>query len=97
VNIANAAFTYALPAMSVVTFVGQAYRQPTITAIVHAGERTTLTVSGPNGPNYSLLTSTDLVNWLTLLTTNSPPMPVTLSDTNPGTGSPRFYRVQLGP
>ena len=98
VSVTNAAFTYALPAMSVVTFVGQAsYSPPTITAIAHHGGQMTLTVSGPTGPNYSLLTSTDLVNWQTLLTTNSPPMPVTLSDTNPETGPSRFYRVQLGP
>ncbi len=98
VNVTNAAFTYALPSMTVVTFVGQSSNSPpTITAIANHGGQTTLTVNGPAGPDYTLLTSTDLVNWQTLLTTNSPFIPVTLIDTNLATGPLRFYRIRLGP
>jgi glucuronoarabinoxylan endo-1,4-beta-xylanase len=56
-----------------------------------------LTVNGTQGPDYTLLASTDLVNWQPLFTSNSPPMPLTLalpfSNTNPA----QFYRIQISP
>jgi glucuronoarabinoxylan endo-1,4-beta-xylanase len=98
VNVTNATFTYTLPAMSVVTFVGQAtYSQPIITSMAIQNGKFALTVNGSTGPNYTLLTSTNLTNWQILVTTNSPSLPVTLIDTNPAVGLSRFYRVQHGP
>jgi glucuronoarabinoxylan endo-1,4-beta-xylanase len=55
-----------------------------------------LTVSGPTGPDYTLLSSTNLLDWNPIFTTNSPTAPMVLMDTNSGDGA-RFYRIQLGP
>jgi hypothetical protein len=55
-----------------------------------------LTVNGPQGPDYTLWTSTDLVSWQTLFTTNSPSIPFTVTDTN-ATDPQRFYKFQIGP
>jgi hypothetical protein len=54
-------------------------------------------VNGPAGPDYTLLTSTNLVNWRGLLTTNSPLLPLTLVDPNSATNAASFYRIQIGP
>ena len=56
-----------------------------------------LVVDGPSGPDYSLFTSTNLVDWEPVLTVTSPVPPVTLEDTNFPNGPVRFYRIQLGP
>jgi glucuronoarabinoxylan endo-1,4-beta-xylanase len=55
-----------------------------------------LTVNGPQGPDYTLWTSTDLVNWQALFTTNAPPIPFTVTNTN-STDPQRFYKFQIGP
>ena len=44
-----------------------------------------------------MIASTNLSNWTTLLTTNSPPVPFNWTDTNAGSFLKRFYRVLLGP
>jgi hypothetical protein len=56
-----------------------------------------LLVSGDAGPDYTVQASTNLVNWDSLLTTNSPVLPFLFAD--PGTANyrQRFYRVLLGP
>ncbi len=56
----------------------------------------TLTVAGPQGPDYSLLTSTNLLSWQTLYITDSPATPFTITDTN-ATNADRFYQIQIGP
>jgi hypothetical protein len=56
-----------------------------------------LVVDGPSGPDYTLLTSTNLLDWESIFTAVSPTPPVTLSDTNSPAAPARFYRVQLGP
>jgi glucuronoarabinoxylan endo-1,4-beta-xylanase len=74
--------------------------QPTVSSINVSGGRVNLMVSGPQGPDYTLWTSTNLTSWQVLLTTNSPVTPVTLVDTNfsdPFSDPVRFYRIQLGP
>jgi len=54
------------------------------------------TVNGDSGPDYILLASTNLTNWLPLWTNYSPLLP--FNYTNAVTNfSQRFYRVQLGP
>lgn len=70
--------------------------RPTVSSINVANGRVSLVVTGAMGPDYTLLTSTNLNDWQPSLTTNSPLTPVTL--TVPDTGDPvRFYRIQLGP
>jgi len=68
-----------------------------LNAIDVLGGHVSLTLTGPVGPDYTLWTSSNLVDWEALLTTNSPELPVTLVDTNAPTGPARFYRLQLGP
>jgi glucuronoarabinoxylan endo-1,4-beta-xylanase len=97
VPVANSSFTYTVPAMSVVTFVGQISNgPPVINSISLAGGKVHLSVSGPTNYDYTLKTSTNLVNWQALLTTNLPVVPTTLVDTNLATNAARFYRLQLG-
>ncbi len=55
-----------------------------------------LVVTGAFGPDYTLLISSNLLNWQPLFTSNSPAPPVNFSDTNLSQPA-RFYRVQLGP
>jgi hypothetical protein len=55
-----------------------------------------LIATGPPGPDYTLLTSTNLVDWETLFTTNPATIPFTFTTTN-NSEPQRFYRIQLGP
>ncbi|HTQ50695.1 MAG TPA: carbohydrate binding domain-containing protein, partial [Candidatus Acidoferrales bacterium] len=55
-----------------------------------------MTVNGPQGPDYTLLTSSNLTTWQLLFTTNSPVMPFTFVTTNL-TNPAQFYRFQIGP
>jgi glucuronoarabinoxylan endo-1,4-beta-xylanase len=66
------------------------------TAINLAGGQVDLAITGPAGPDYTLRTSTNLLDWTTVVTSNSPALPLTLIDTNTTDGA-RFYRLQLGP
>jgi hypothetical protein len=68
-----------------------------IGSIVPGAGQVSLVVTGAYGPDYVLLTSTNLNTWQVLMTTNSPASPVTLVDTNAPADAARFYRIQLGP
>jgi hypothetical protein len=57
----------------------------------------TLQVNGENGPDYAVECSTNLMNWTTLLITNSPSMPWNWTDSNRNTFSAQFYRIKAGP
>ena len=70
---------------------------PVMSSITVNGGEIELLVDGPSGPDYSLFTSTNLVDWEPVLTVTSPVPPVTLEDTNFPNGPVRFYRIQLGP
>ena len=70
---------------------------PVVSSITTNGGTLNLVVNGPTGPDYTLLTSTNLMNWQTNFTASSPTPPVTLSDSNYPSGPVRFYRVELGP
>lgn len=71
--------------------------QPVVSSIAVSSNQTSLVVTGALGPDYTLWASTNLVNWQSLFTSNSPGIPVTLVDTNFNAFPLRFYRVQLGP
>lgn len=62
-----------------------------------AGGQLNLQASGPQGPDYTLQTSTNLTDWLTLLTTNSLTMPIPFAITNVSGIPDQFYRIELGP
>lgn len=70
--------------------------RPTLDSMALSGGQITLWVSGMLGPDYTLLTSTNLATWQVLTTTNSLAMPFQLTDTNKNDAA-RFYRIQLGP
>ncbi len=73
---------------------------PSVSSMTTTGGQVTLVVAGTQGPDYTLLTSTNLTDpvaiWQALLTTNSPATPVTLVDTN-FSDPVRYYRIQIGP
>jgi glucuronoarabinoxylan endo-1,4-beta-xylanase len=72
---------------------------PPLTLQTVAAGQVTLVVNGTQGPDYTLLTTTNLAaGWQALFTSNSPAMPLTLADTNANaSAAARFYRIQLGP
>lgn len=70
---------------------------PTMSASLAAGGVVKILVNGAQGPNYSLLDSSNLTSWQALFTTNSPLLPFTLMETNRGSPAANFYRVQIGP
>ncbi len=90
---------YQPPAMAtnIFTVTVNPISQPTLGSAAVVGGHMTFIASGPNGPDYSLLVSTNLRNWQLLYKSNSPALPVTLMDTNPATGPDQFYRIQIGP
>lgn len=71
--------------------------QPTVTSLSTSNGQIALRVSGDVGPNYTLLASTNLVQWTPLLTNTPATLPVWLTDPAPMTNSQFFYRVLLGP
>ena len=73
-----------------------AVTNPVIGSVNFSPGQVSLTVNGPQGPDYTLWTSTDLLNWQALFTTNSPPVPFTVTDTH-STDPQRFYKFQIGP
>ena len=71
--------------------------QPSIGSFVPSvGSLFNLTVAGPAGPDYTVLTSTNLFNWQAWLMSNSPATPFTLTVSNQN-DSAHFYRIQIGP
>jgi len=70
---------------------------PTVSQPVFSNGQFTLELDGANGPDYAVQVSTNLTNWQTIFTTNSPTMPLTWTDTNMSTGPERFYRIDVGP
>jgi hypothetical protein len=69
---------------------------PTLSTITLNGGQVTLTGSGLIGPDYTLLTSTNLADWQALFMTNPTVMPLTLTVTNLNDPA-RYYRIQIGP
>ncbi|HLX97047.1 MAG TPA: carbohydrate binding domain-containing protein, partial [Verrucomicrobiae bacterium] len=73
-----------------------AVTNPVVGSVSYSPGQVSLTVNGPRGPDYTLWTSTNLVDWQALFITNSPPIPFTVTDTN-STDPARFYKFQIGP
>jgi glucuronoarabinoxylan endo-1,4-beta-xylanase len=105
VNVTNASFTYALPAMSVVTFVGQdevASTNITISSAsyIPGGSSFVLTWNATAGATYSVLKTNVLegsaTNWPAIVTGylegGAAGGPLSYTDTT-ATVSPAFYRV----
>jgi hypothetical protein len=71
--------------------------QPTLGAPQWVSNSMLVSVSGPAGPDYSILVSTNLLGWQWLLTMNSPALPCSFRDPQATNFERRFYRVLLGP
>jgi beta-galactosidase len=69
---------------------------PTVPSVGWSNGQFTLSVNGVSGPDYAVQISTNLLNWNTEFTTDSPVVPFSWMDTN-ATAPARFYRVVLGP
>jgi glucuronoarabinoxylan endo-1,4-beta-xylanase len=70
---------------------------PVVSASLSAAGKVSLVLNGAQGPDYSLLVSSNLASWQTLFSTNSPALPVTVTETNTGQWPARFYRALIGP
>ena len=86
----------ALSATNTFTITVPPLSPPVVSSIRNTSGQLSLSINGPVGPDYTLLTSTNLLVWQPLLTTNPPVLPMTLVLTNDSSPQ-RFYRVQLGP
>ena len=71
--------------------------QPVVSVPVVSSQQASFQISGPAGFNYSIQVSTNLINWSTVFTTNSPALPFTWIDPNGINAPQRYYRIQLGP
>ncbi len=71
--------------------------QPVITAVGLGNGQLSLSVTGDGGPDYTVLASTNLLDWTPLWITNPPSRPFTVSDPSATNFTRRFYRVLLGP
>jgi hypothetical protein len=69
---------------------------PVLSSLNFSPGQASMTVNGPAGPDYTLWSSPDLINWQIRLTTNSPMTPFTLEDTN-ALNPAEFYLIQIGP
>jgi hypothetical protein len=70
--------------------------QPQAEAFV-ANAQFSLFVQGDSGPDYAFQISTNLSDWATIYSTNSPLLPFYWSDPEGMNSEQRFYRVLLGP
>ena len=70
---------------------------PSIAGAAISSSRFQMNVSGSVGPDYSVLASTNLVNWTLLQTTNPLALPYLFMDLNWTNYPRRFYRVQISP
>lgn len=89
--------TPSLSATNSFTVTVNAVARPVLGSIAASSGQVSLVVNGPAGPDYTLLTSTNLIDWQELFTTNSPATPLTLVNTNLNAAPACFYRIQLGP
>jgi hypothetical protein len=71
--------------------------EPTLQSVSLTSGALQFQVTGDFGPDYSIETSTNLVNWTTMTTTNSPALPWLWLDSQSASLPASFYRVKLGP
>jgi hypothetical protein len=70
---------------------------PTVSPVAWNDGQFAMQINGQSGPDYAVLSSTNLMIWSILLETNSPPMPFAWIDTNAVMSPVQFYRIQVGP
>ena len=70
---------------------------PQLSGVTYTNGQFTFTVGGDTGPDYSVFTSTNLLNWSVLQQIVSPATPFPFTDLNATNFGQQFYRIQLGP
>lgn len=92
-------YTNALPLRATQSFWVNvtAPQRPVQSGVQYAGGVFRMSVAGDGGPDYTVQTSTNLLNWGTLFTTNGAPGAFSFGVTNSTPVPQRFYRIQLGP
>jgi autotransporter-associated beta strand protein len=86
-----------LSAMNTFAVIVNPVAQPTTGSAAYSNGQFSLTVNGDTGPDYIVQVSTNLLNWQSLFTNNSPAMPFIFTDTNAVAVPVQFYRIELGP
>ena len=56
-----------------------------------------LSIQGQTGPDYILMASTNLTNWIPMFTNTPTTFPFVWTDTNASQHPKRFYQIRLGP
>jgi hypothetical protein len=56
-----------------------------------------LSIQGQTGPDYILMASTNLTNWMPIFTNTPSTFPFVWTDTNTAQYPKRFYQLRLGP
>jgi hypothetical protein len=69
---------------------------PQVSSVGWSNGQFVLRVSGQSGPDYAIQTSTNLTQWSTVFTTNSPAMPFIWQNVAATNGA-GFYRIAVGP
>jgi|GEM_PF-303510 len=72
-------------------------QHPLLSQVQYAGGAFRMNVAGDGGPDYQVQTSTNLLNWDVLFTTNGASGVFTFGVSNMTTTPRQFYRVELGP
>jgi hypothetical protein len=70
---------------------------PTLIAAPVTNGQFGVLINGDTGPDYTVLSSTNLTAWAPMFTSNSPALPFFWVDTNSASNPFLFYRVLLGP
>ncbi len=70
---------------------------PMIESVMASNRQFSLQLNGETGPDYAVQVSTNLLDWTTLLITNSPAMPWQWTATNQANFPAQFYRIKTGP
>jgi hypothetical protein len=71
---------------------------PALSALALNSGAFSFQISGDAGPDYHLVASTNLVDWVTLQTwSNAATFPLNWTDTNASNFTRRFYEIRLGP
>jgi hypothetical protein len=73
------------------------YAAPRLSNIALSNGALSMLVSGNAGASYAIETSTDLVNWALLLTTNPAVVPFQFEDSLSNASRQQFYRAAVGP
>jgi hypothetical protein len=69
---------------------------PQFSTVSAANGQLVLQVNGSSGPDYQIQSSSNLVNWSAVLTTNSPAIPFVWTN-NTTNGPMNFFRILVGP